>query len=244
MNIRTRERLIVALDVDGLEEAKRIARRLQPYAGAFKIGMQLYTSQGPRVVKEIQQLGCRVFVDLKFHDIPNTVAQAGRVLTGMETFMFNVHAAGGREMMRQTVEAVHREADRLGVVPPIVLAVTVLTSFSNEQWLEEVGAKRALQDQVVHWAKLAQESGLNGVVASPREIAAIREVCGPDFLIVTPGVRPAGAELNDQQRVMTPAEAVREGASYLVVGRPILSAADPIKVCQGIVEEIGQAKVN
>lgn len=236
--MRIREKLIVALDVDRLEEAKAIALKLQPYAGAFKIGMQLFTSQGPRVVEEIQQLGCRVFVDLKFHDIPNTVAQAGRVLTRLETFMFNVHAAGGREMMRRTVEAVHEEADRRGLIPPIILAVTVLTSISPRQWREEIGGQRGLAEQVIHLARLAQESGLNGVVASPQEVADIRRACGPDFLVVTPGVRPAWGELNDQQRVMTPAAALRAGASYLVIGRPILEASDPVEACQRIVAEM------
>ncbi|NPV91424.1 MAG: orotidine-5'-phosphate decarboxylase [Firmicutes bacterium] len=236
--MKDQERLIVALDVDSLEEAKKIARRLQPHVGAFKIGMQLFTAHGPQVVKEIQQLGCRVFVDLKYHDIPNTVAQAGRVLTRLETFMFNVHAAGGREMMRQTVEAVHEEADRHGLVPPIVLAVTVLTSISDQQWKDEVGGRRGIPGQVVHWARMAQEAGLDGVVASPQEIGAIRKACGDRFVIVTPGVRPAGADLNDQQRVMTPGQAVKAGASYLVVGRPIMKASDPVRASIEIVDEI------
>lgn len=236
-----RERLIIALDVDTLEEALRWAEKLRPYAGVFKVGMQLYTSEGPQVVKELQARGCRVFVDLKFHDIPNTVAQAGRVLARMGVFMFNVHAAGGRAMMQETAAAVQEEAAKHGLKPPLVLGVTVLTSISPAQWEDEVGGKRTLKEQVLYWAALSQEAGLDGVVASPQEARIIRSLCGPEFKIVTPGVRPAGATVGDQKRVLTPGEAIRAGASYVVVGRPVLAASDPVRAAREIAEEIEKA---
>lgn len=236
-----REKLIVALDVDTLEEAVGWAERLRPYAGAFKVGMQLYASEGPRVIKELQARGCRVFVDLKFHDIPNTVAQAGRVMTRMGVFMFNVHAAGGRAMLEETAAAVREEALKKGVAPPLVVGVTVLTSISPAQWCDEVGGKRTLEEQVLYWAALCQEAGLDGVVASPHEAGILRDFCGPEFKIITPGVRPAGAAAGDQKRVLTPGEAIRAGASYLVVGRPILSAPDPVQAARDMVAEIEKA---
>ena len=162
-------------------------------------------------------------------------------MTRLEVFMYNLHVAGGSEMMRQTMEASRREAEALGLNPPLLIGVTVLTSITEAQLREEMGVERGLTEQVVKWAQLAQAAGLAGVVASPQEIRAIRQACGADFLIVTPGVRPAGAQLNDQKRVMTPGEAVQAGASYLVVGRPITGAADPAAAAQAIVAEMEQA---
>jgi orotidine-5'-phosphate decarboxylase len=241
LSLDVKQRLIVALDVDTRTEAERLVEALEGQAGAFKVGMQLYNSEGPEIVRSLMQRGGKVFVDLKFHDIPNTVVQAGRVMTRLGVFMYNLHVAGGQEMMRQTVAATHEEAKAAGVNPPLVLGVTVLTSITPQQLREEIGVDRDLTEQVVKWAKLAQEAGLDGVVASPQEIQAIRQACGPEFLIVTPGVRPAGSQLNDQKRVMTPGEAIAAGASYLVVGRPITGAADPAAAAQAIVQEMDKA---
>lgn len=233
-----KERLIVALDVDSIEEALGLVQRLQDHVGVFKVGMQLFNSEGPDVVRRIQDAGGKVFLDLKLHDIPNTVGQASAVLTRQRVFMFNVHTAGGSEMMKKAVQMTRQEAFGAGIPLPLVIGVTVLTSINQAILENEMGVARSVEVQVVRWAKLAKESGLNGVVASPQEIRAIRAACGIDFLIVTPGVRPAWAAVNDQKRVMTPREAVEAGASYLVVGRPITGAADPVEAAQRIVEEM------
>lgn len=243
MSLDIKQKLIVALDMDTRAEAERLVEVLAPYVGAFKVGMQLYNSEGPDMVRSLMDRGAKVFVDLKFHDIPNTVVQAGRVMTRLGVFMYNLHVAGGSEMMRQTVEATRKEAEALGLNPPLLLGVTVLTSITDHQLREEMGVERNLTEQVVKWAQLAQEAGLNGVVASPQEIQAIRQACGSEFIIVTPGVRPAGAQLNDQKRVMTPGEAIMAGASFLVVGRPITAAADPVAATRAIVEEMEKAVV-
>ncbi|MCL2677767.1 MAG: orotidine-5'-phosphate decarboxylase, partial [Clostridiales bacterium] len=222
-----KDKLIVALDVAGRAQALRLVEALSGHVGAFKIGMQLFDSEGPQIVRDVQALGGRVFVDLKFHDIPNTVAEAAKVISQKGAFMFTVHASGGYKMMRAAAEASREAALQAGVGRPLVVGVTVLTSISQQVFNEEIGIPRTIAEQVVDWAKLAQKAGLDGVVASPLELAAIREACGKDFLIVTPGVRPRWAAANDQERVMTPGEAIAQGASYLVVGRPITAHADP-----------------
>ena len=232
--------LIIALDVDTVEEAVDMADRLVPYAGGFKVGMQLYYNAGPEAVYRLRAKNVPVFVDLKLHDIPNTVAGAAKALTRHGASIINVHAAGGREMMRAAVEAAGEEAFRYRVSRPLVVAVTVLTSIDQEAFHDEVGVAGSIQDRVVAWARLAKEVGLDGVVASPMEIAAVREACGPDFVIITPGIRPAGAAAGDQKRTMTPGEAIRLGATYLVVGRPVIAAADPVKAVRAILEEINQ----
>lgn len=233
-----KDRLIVALDVDTMAEAEHLVAQLHDYAGVFKVGMQLYNSEGPEVLRRIHGLGGRIFLDLKLHDIPNTVGQAGAVLTRHRVFMYNVHTAGGKEMMQRAVEATVKEAEISGIQRPLVIGVTVLTSINQTILEQEMGIKRDIRDQVVKWALLAKEAGLNGVVASPKEITAIREACGRDFVIITPGVRPAWAAVNDQKRVMTPGEAMQAGASYLVVGRPITAAADPVDAAKRILEEM------
>lgn len=243
MSIEAKKRLIVALDVDTRSEAEKLINLLAPYTGAFKIGMQLFNSEGPGFVQDLVKQGVKIFLDLKFHDIPNTVAQAGKVMTRLGVFMYNLHVVGGREMMQKTVEITRKEAELRGINPPLILGVTVLTSINSLQLREEIGIERALTEQVIKWAQLAQASGLDGVVASPQEIEAIRQVCSPDFLIVTPGVRPAWSESHDQKRVMTPGEAVTAGASYLVVGRPITQAKDPVVAAQSIVQEMTEAWV-
>ena len=233
-----KERLIVALDVDSVAEAETLVSRLQDQVGVFKVGMQLYNSVGPDIVRRIQNSGGRVFLDLKLHDIPNTVGQASVALTRQRVFMFNIHTAGGSEMMKKAVDMTRQEVADSVIPLPLVIGVTVLTSINQAILENEMGVPRSVEEQVVHWARLAKESGLNGVVASPKEIRAIRAECGNDFLIITPGVRPAWAAVNDQKRVMTPREAVEAGASYLVVGRPITGAADPDEAAKRIVKEM------
>ncbi len=231
--------LIIALDVNTLEEAESLADRLSPYAGGFKVGMQLYNSVGPEVVRRLCQKNVPVFVDLKLHDIPNTVAGAVSVLTRHGAAILNVHAAGGMDMMRAAVKAAHGEAARAAIVPPLVVAVTILTSISQDVFNLEIGFTGSIWERAAKWAVLAKEAGLDGVVASPLEIVPIRKACGEDFVIITPGVRPAGAAADDQKRTMTPSEAVRQGATYLVVGRPITAAPDPVSAAKSILEEIG-----
>lgn len=237
---QAKQRLIFALDVDAFEEAERWVGLLRGHVGVFKVGKQLFTRCGPDVVRMIRSAGAEVFLDLKYHDIPNTVAMAGVEAARLGAKIFNVHALGGREMMATAAAALDREFPRGSAGRPILLAVTILTS-STEETLREVGIDRPVAQMVPHLARLAQEAGLDGVVASPREVALIREACGPDFLIVTPGVRPADASLDDQKRVMTPAEAIAVGADYLVVGRPISAAADPAAAAERIVADMAGA---
>ena len=232
------DRLIVALDVDNLEKAIHFTKMLSPYAGAFKVGMQLYNSVGPEVIYTLKKLGANIFVDLKLHDIPNTVAQASRVLTSHGANILNVHAAGGKEMMQSAAQAVYKEAVDKGLTRPLVVAVTVLTSISPQVFQEEIGFVGEIEDKVVAWAKLAQAAGLDGVVASPQEIKAIRQACGPEFVIITPGIRPSGEATHDQKRVTTPREAIAAGATYIVVGRPITASPNPIEAVKDIVSEM------
>jgi orotidine-5'-phosphate decarboxylase len=234
-----RSRLLVALDVEDGARAMELASRLRDVAGGFKIGSRLFTLEGPSLVRALADSGVRVFLDLKFHDIPNTVAQAveSAVLTG--AWMVNVHASGGAAMMEAARRAAADTAARTGVEPPVVIAVTVLTSM-DAATLRTVGVEQPLERQVVALAELTKQAGLDGVVASPLEAAAIRAACGPDFAIVTPGIRgaAAGNEKNDQARTLGPAEAVRAGATCIVVGRPITGARDPRAAAAAIVEEL------
>ena len=234
-----RDRLIVALDVDSLDEAKRLVRLLAGEVGMFKIGKQLFTHAGPQAVQLIHGLGGEIFLDLKFHDIPNTVAKAAIEATRLGVKMFNVHASGSLEMMRTTVKEVKRVCRQAKLRRPIMLAVTVLTSL-NQDDLQRVGVEHEVADQVVRLALLTKEAAMDGVVASPHEVADIRAVCGRRFVIVTPGIRPADGKSNDQQRVMTPSDAVRAGVDYIVVGRPILESGDPVSAARAIVAEMGR----
>ena len=231
--------LLVALDVDGADRALDIAEQVRDVAGGLKVGSRLFTTAGPDLVRRLVDSGARVFLDLKFHDIPNTVAQAVDAAVRTGAWMINVHAAGGPAMMEAAARAAADAAAATGVQPPLVIGVTVLTSM-DEQTLTQTGVTRPLVDHVLALARMAQSAGLHGVVASPQETSAIRQACGPDFAIVTPGIRgaSAGQEKNDQSRTLGPAEAVKAGATYIVVGRPIIAAPDPRGAAQAIVEEL------
>lgn len=232
------DQIIVALDVPTREEALSIVEELGAKVGAYKIGMQLYNACGPEILQAVKERNGRVFLDLKFHDIPNTVASAARVAANLDVFMFNVHASGGSAMMKAAAKALQEEAAKQGKKRPLLIAVTVLTSMSEEELQDEIGVSRAMAEQVAALAKLTKESGLDGVVASPREIKIIREVCGEDFLIVTPGIRPADAAADDQKRIKTPRDAVADGADYLVIGRPITQAANRSAAVEAIVADM------
>ena len=231
--------LLVALDVDTVDAARDLANTLRGWVGGFKIGSRLFTAHGPGFVQELVDRGDRVFLDLKFHDIPNTVAGAVAAATRLGVWMVNVHAGGGLEMMRAARQAADEEAVKGRSGPPLVIAVTVLTSFSQEG-LAATGITTAIPDQVRRLALLSQEAGLDGVVASPQEIELIRAACDPRFNIVTPGIRGAGDAMGDQNRTASAAGALAAGASYLVVGRPIIAAKDPRAAAQRIAEECGK----
>ncbi len=226
--------VFIALDTPDLDRAIALATQLIPHVGGLKVGLEFISAQGPEGIRKIVALGLPVFADVKFHDIPNTVAGACRALAHLGTTMMNIHASGGEEMMRAGAEAA-RKVD----AKTLVLGVTVLTSL-DDSVLASVGQKGPASEQVVRLATLAKSSGLDGVVCAVHEITPIRRACGPDFLIVTPGIRPAGAAINDQRRFMTPAEAFRAGADILVVGRPITDAADPVAAARAIAAELAE----
>lgn len=234
-----RDRLIFALDVGGeLAEALTWVDRLWDHVGLFKVGKESFVRYGTDIVRQIQARGGKVFLDLKFHDIPNTVARAAEAACELGVAMFNLHALGGMKMMAETADAVRKYAERSGNRPPVLLAVTVLTSLSDGD-LELLGFSRGTRETALHLARLAQDAGVSGVVASAEDAAAIRKACGGDFLIVTPGIRAAGEVAgDDQKRIVTPAVAISAGADYLVVGRPISRAADPAAAADRMVEEI------
>ena len=232
-----RQRLIVALDLADAGRAEALATGLAPEVGMFKVGKQLFVNAGPDVVRMIHGLGGEVFLDLKFHDIPNTVAAAAVEAARLGVKLFNVHASGGREMMRQTAAAVAETCEKEGLRRPSVLGVTVLTSLDGAD-LEAQGIRGDVAGQVVRLAGMTREAGLSGVVCSAREVADIRRACGESFLLVTPGIRPAGQQAGDQKRVMTPGDAVRAGIDYIVVGRPITGADDPIEAARSVVAEM------
>ena len=230
-----KDKIIVALDVEDLPAALRLVELLHNEVGAFKIGKQLFTASGPDAVRQVHERGGRVFLDLKFHDIPTTVAKASLEAARLGAFMFNMHALGGFAMMQEAVRAVR--AAHGAQAGPLMIAVTVLTSMGPDD-LKPLGITLPVDELVVRLARLAKEAGMNGVVASPREIGLIKKACGPDFLVVTPGIRPRGAEANDQKRAMTPGEAVQAGADFIVVGRPITHAIDPQAAARSIAQEM------
>ncbi len=232
-----RDRLIVALDLSSADAAACVAESLRARVGMFKVGSELFTAEGPVLARYLVAQGEKVFLDLKFHDIPNTVRAAAREAAQMGVAMLDVHASGGRRMMQAALEGA-REG-RPGESRPLVLGVTLLTSLASED-LQEIGVTGSPEGVVIRLAWLAQKAGLDGVVTSPQEVAAIRGACGAGFVIVTPGIRPAAA-LNDQARVSTPEKAIQAGANFLVVGRPITEAPDPLVAAEAMVAEMERA---
>lgn len=234
----TKDKIIVALDVSTATDAISIVNELKGAVGAFKIGLQLFTSAGPDFVRKLVTWDARIFLDLKFHDIPNTVAKASIEAAKLGVWMFNVHAFGGSEMMRRTVEEVAEACDRESIDKPLIIAVTVLTS-SNNDTLKEIGVVNETEEQVLKLAELTAKCGLDGVVASPNEVEPIRaRIASKEFRIVTPGIRPSSATNDDQKRVMTPGSAVVKGADHLVIGRPITAARDRLAAVAEIIREI------
>jgi len=230
------EQLLVALDVDSAEQARALVSQLGDIAGGFKIGSRLFTAEGPALVEDLASRGHRVFLDLKYHDIPNTVAGSIAAATRRGVWMVNVHASGGTTMMRAARNAADEEAARLSRPAPLVIAVTVLTSLSDAM-LPEIGVPVSAAAHVERLAALAKAAGMDGVVASPREISIVRRCCGSPFAIVTPGIRSASDEMDDQRRTLTASEALTAGATYLVVGRPIVAAPDPRAAAERIAAE-------
>jgi orotidine-5'-phosphate decarboxylase len=234
------DKLLVALDVESGERALQLVTALRGLAGGFKIGNRLFTMEGPTLVRRIVDGGARVFLDLKYHDIPNTVEQAVAAAVHTGAWMINVHASGGTAMMQAAARAARDTSATLGRPAPLMIGVTVLTSMDQEA-LRSVGVPRPVLEQVLGLARMTKDAGLQGVVASAQETPEIRKACGPDFQIVTPGIRgaAAGSDRNDQSRTMGPAEAIRAGASYIVVGRPIVAAQDPRAAAEAVVKELG-----
>jgi orotidine-5'-phosphate decarboxylase len=233
------KQLLVGLDVDTAAEARALADRLRGVVGGFKIGSRLFTSEGPAIVEDLVSRGDRVFLDLKFHDIPNTVAGAIASATRLGVWMVNVHASGGSAMLRAARAAADEEAARHSRTAPLVIAVTILTSLEQAA-LAEIGVSATVAEQVERLAALTEAAGLDGVVASPQEIAIIRRSRGPGFAIVTPGIRGASDAKGDQSRTLSAADAIGAGATYLVVGRPIIAAADPRAAAERIAAECGE----
>ena len=236
--------VIVALDVDSPAKALALADQLRGAVGAVKVGSQLFTAAGPDIVRRLTEAGHRVFLDLKYHDIPNTVASAAAEAAKLGAWIIDVHASGGVAMMKAAREAAHASAARAGVPPPLIIAITVLTSFDHET-LGSIGVPRTIVEQVDALAWLAQEAGADGVVASPHEVGRLRMARGDGFVLITPGIRPADPPgqtrrpKDDQARTMTPAEAVAAGANYIVVGRPIIAAPDPRAAAEKIAADAG-----
>jgi orotidine-5'-phosphate decarboxylase len=238
MKTPLRDRIIVALDTDDIVLCKRLLYALKDDIKIFKVGKELFSACGNEAISLIHDSGARCFLDLKYHDIPNTVAQASSVACRRGIFMFNVHASGGIKMMKAARDAAIGEAKMRGIPQPIILGVTVLTSLSEEELQKEIGVSRSLNEQVLHLARMTKEAGLDGVVASAKEITLIKENLGDDFLVVTPGIRPQWSSKQDQTRVVTPRDAFSMGADYLVIGRPITASADPREAARKIIAEL------
>lgn len=234
----SKEKIIVALDTADMRFAKKIIRLLKDTVKIFKVGNEFFTAHGPKAVAAVKEAGAEVFLDLKYHDIPNTVAQSARAAVRLGVFMFNVHIPGGLQMMQEACVAVADEARKSNVPAPKLIGVTLLTSLSQQDVTKQIGLSKSINEIVLSYAELAQKAGFDGVVASAREIEFIRSKLGPNFLIVTPGIRPSWSERGDQERVMTPEEALSLGANYLVIGRPITEAQDPRQAVMRIYEEL------
>ncbi len=231
-------KLIVALDVDEHDYALELVDKFQDYVGIFKIGYELFLSSGPKIVEDINKRGKKVFLDLKFHDIPNTVSKAAIVATRLGVHMFNLHTSGGLEMMRRCRDSVVEVCLKENLERPKILGVTILTSLSKEVLKDELGIQHGLKTHVRHLSALALKAGLDGVIASAKEAETIRNHCGKGFLIVTPGIRPSWTPPDDQKRTVTPKEAIKAGADYIVIGRSITQQADPLKAIELITLEI------
>jgi orotidine-5'-phosphate decarboxylase len=229
--------IIVALDVDRAERALRLAQEIGPAVGAFKVGSELFTSAGPDIVTQLRRAGASIFLDLKFHDIPNTVAKAVAAATRLNVQMLTIHAGGGREMMRAACESATRTAKVCGWDPPLLLGVTVLTSM-DPQTLAEVGCQTGMFAQVERLARLAVDAGLKGLVCSPLEIAGLRKILPDGIQLVTPGIRTGTEKADDQKRTLTPPEAIKAGANWLVIGRPIYAASNPQESAQAILNSL------
>ncbi len=236
--MKTSERIILALDVSNPSYAIEIVEKFSDKINIFKVGLELFTIAGPSIIDEIHKRKKKVFLDLKFHDIPNTVARAATAVTMLGVFMFNVHISGGFEMMKKCTETVVEICLKENLNRPKILGVTVLTSLTRESLRDELGVQYGLRTHVKHLSNLAMKAGLDGVVASAREAEIVRNHCGKDFIIVTPGIRPSWTPPDDQKRTMTPKEALKQGADYLVLGRSILKQPDPLKAIELISVEI------
>ena len=233
------KRLIVALDFSNMDQVTELVEQLGDSVSFYKVGMELFYSVGKEVLEYLNANGKDVFLDLKLHDIPNTTAQGLVALTKLGAKILNVHASGSFSMMQTAAQAVKIEAEKMGIEKPKLIAVTVLTSIDEPNW-DALNSKNTIKEQVVALAKLAQKAGMDGIVASPQEAKMIKEACGENFLIVTPGVRPANADVNDQSRIATPKMALLDGATHLVVGRPITKADNPKKAAEAILSEMGE----
>lgn len=240
-SLKAKDKLIVALDTSDLETAKRLIDELRDHTGMFKAGLELFTHSGTKVFELIEKEGIKVFFDGKFMDIPNTVARAAANIAAQKIAMLNIHASGGLAMMKAAAEAVRDQADKSKIEKPILIAVTVLTSVDADALKNELSVGIPVEDHVVKLATLTKQAGLDGVVASAREAQLIRTALGPDFIIVTPGIRPAWASTDDQARIVTPSQAVKNGSDYLVVGRPITGADNKKEAATRVVEEMEEA---
>lgn len=231
------EKIIVALDVDSIEDVERLVDKLRPVVKIFKIGAELFTSCGTQAVDVVRRKGGKVFLDLKYHDIPNTVMKAARAAAKWNIHMMTLHISGGLKMMKEAVSTAREEAERLQTSPPLIMGVTVLTSMDRKD-IESIGIDSSVENQVARLVKLAERAGLDGVVASPKEVQKIKKMVKKDFLIVTPGIRPLWSLKSDQKRVATPKEALDMGADYIVVGRPITAQDDPKEAAEKIIREM------
>lgn len=231
------EKIILALDVETFEEAEYFVKTLSTTIGIFKVGKQLFTRCGPKIIEVIHDHKGKVFLDLKYHDIPNTVARAVEEAAKLKVFMLTIHAMGGMKMMQEAVISCINSSRTMSTPPPLIVAVTILTSLKQED-LGSIGIDLPIEEAVSRLAVLAKQAGVNGVVASAQEAQRIKAACGNDFIIVTPGIRPQDTSLDDQKRVVTPQEALRAGSTFMVIGRPILKASDPLKTAQEIAREV------
>ena len=232
-----KERIILALDKDNLHDAKELILSLKDHIKIFKVGSQLFTQSGKEIIDILKDNQCSIFLDLKFHDIPNTVARAGEEAAKLGVFMFNIHTSGGYPMMKECVNSCKKLAETNGLECPYIIGVTILTSVGQKD-LIELGFNRKMKDQVLHLASLGKKAGLDGVVCSPNEVKDIKNLCGDDFLTVVPGIRPSWSLKDDHQRLSTPAKAFHEGADFIVIGRPITEASDPLEATLKIHQEI------